>query len=357
MKSFFSYYFKTRPFAYSAIYSLIASNAGSRTTATLQKSFETVALDYNKNISWLPIDLRPAMEPKSVSALLSSEASLLMKAYEWYLKGKVSYKFSESLTDLLAHTDVMDEVFSFDKLPYESFFLDFSESGSLITLDKDEYKLNGVVISKATDNRIEFGLSLSVNNPESDTLSWFTESHPVANVSFETDDNSSSIGKLIEESLRKRLLAEDNKAQANLVQSRISLAKRNMDIFKAFSPLIFNSITYLLSDTPDVVYNPTPVSIQMQLNNIHSKEKKATATLDLLRDNKLKFYQVGKSFDVPGISVKGSRQEKNRHWRKGHWRSQAHGANFSLRKIIWVKPTIIRADRSDAFIGKSVSVQ
>lgn len=29
------------------------------------------------------------------------------------------------------------------------------------------------------------------------------------------------------------------------------------------------------------------------------------------------------------------------HWRRGHWRNQAHGPGFSLRKLIWIWPTMV----------------
>jgi hypothetical protein len=33
------------------------------------------------------------------------------------------------------------------------------------------------------------------------------------------------------------------------------------------------------------------------------------------------------------------------HWRRGHFRMQAHGPQSSLRKVIFNAPTIVRADR------------
>lgn len=358
MKSFFNFYFKTRPFAYGALFSLIKENSKNRDKSVLQKVFGIVANNYNEIISKIPLDERKPSAPKSFSALISDETSFLIKAYEWYLKGKVTYRFSESLTDLLAHTDVMDEVFHFDKLPYESFFLDFSNSATLITLEDKEYKLNGVFISKVTNFIIEFSISLSLNQPGSESLSWFTESHPIAQIGFEIEDDNWSIGKLIDENLKRRLDEENNGMEDDLIQARLSHVTNHSHIFKTFSPLIFNSITYLLSESPDLNHEATPPSIQKQLNNIQNREKKTIANLDLLRDNKFKFYHVGKSFEsISDQNIKGTGQEKNRHWRRGHWRNQAYGANHSLRKIIWVKPTIIRADRSDPFFGKSITVE
>lgn len=35
---------------------------------------------------------------------------------------------------------------------------------------------------------------------------------------------------------------------------------------------------------------------------------------------------------------------RNAHWRRGHWRHQAHGRGRDLRRLQWIKPTLVRAD-------------
>ena len=39
------------------------------------------------------------------------------------------------------------------------------------------------------------------------------------------------------------------------------------------------------------------------------------------------------------------------HWRRGHFRQQAHGPRGSLRKLMFIAPTIVRADRLESLIG------
>ena len=41
------------------------------------------------------------------------------------------------------------------------------------------------------------------------------------------------------------------------------------------------------------------------------------------------------------------------HWRRGHFRQQAHGPRGSLRKLMFIAPTIVRADRLDSLIDAS----
>jgi hypothetical protein len=32
------------------------------------------------------------------------------------------------------------------------------------------------------------------------------------------------------------------------------------------------------------------------------------------------------------------------HWRRGHWRNQPHGPQLSLRKLLWIRPTLVNAE-------------
>lgn len=41
----------------------------------------------------------------------------------------------------------------------------------------------------------------------------------------------------------------------------------------------------------------------------------------------------------------GAGGEKQTHWRRGHFRMQAHGPQLSLRKVIFIAPVLVRADR------------
>ena len=47
----------------------------------------------------------------------------------------------------------------------------------------------------------------------------------------------------------------------------------------------------------------------------------------------------------------GASGEVSPHWRRGHFRMQAHGPQMSLRKVIFIAPIVVRADRlaSDEF--------
>ncbi|MES3020987.1 MAG: hypothetical protein V4857_05310 [Pseudomonadota bacterium] len=67
--------------------------------------------------------------------------------------------------------------------------------------------------------------------------------------------------------------------------------------------------------------------------------------------------QVAKLYDkilLGPLSLTGSHGacvEVSPHWRRGHFRMQSHGPQHTLRKVLFIAPTLVRADRLDD-IGK-----
>ncbi len=49
--------------------------------------------------------------------------------------------------------------------------------------------------------------------------------------------------------------------------------------------------------------------------------------------------------DTLPAHLRGVSGEMSPHWRRGHFRMQAHGPRLSLRKVMFISPTIVRADR------------
>ena len=53
--------------------------------------------------------------------------------------------------------------------------------------------------------------------------------------------------------------------------------------------------------------------------------------------------------DKAGMSVPGERLDQGHvlppHWRRGHFRLQPHGPQWSMRKVLFIPPTVVRLDR------------
>jgi hypothetical protein len=83
---------------------------------------------------------------------------------------------------------------------------------------------------------------------------------------------------------------------------------------------------------------PTKLVTQAQQGAALAKAR-AESKLWNLGHSKICF--LGGDFLIPGV-LRG--QKVATHWRRGHWRRQAHGAGFQLRKLKWIYPTLVSGD-------------
>lgn len=49
--------------------------------------------------------------------------------------------------------------------------------------------------------------------------------------------------------------------------------------------------------------------------------------------------------ELPGMTDSSAGHSVSAHWRRGHFRLQPHGPQASLRKVMFIRPTVVRADR------------
>lgn len=54
---------------------------------------------------------------------------------------------------------------------------------------------------------------------------------------------------------------------------------------------------------------------------------------------------IGETYRPAGHPGESGGVSPRMHWRRGHWRAQAWGERRSLRKVIWIEPTLVAAER------------
>jgi len=60
---------------------------------------------------------------------------------------------------------------------------------------------------------------------------------------------------------------------------------------------------------------------------------------------------VGRGYQTRREPGDGSHASPRMHWRRGHFRDQAHGAGRALRKQIWLEPTLVNATGEDGEVA------
>ena len=86
----------------------------------------------------------------------------------------------------------------------------------------------------------------------------------------------------------------------------------------------------------------------------HRKREAKLAEIEQLYDR----YIIGPaSWCETGLGADGEHldtgHELAAHWRRGHFRLQSHGPQAALRKLMFIAPTIVRADRLESIIATS----
>ena len=110
--------------------------------------------------------------------------------------------------------------------------------------------------------------------------------------------------------------------------------------------LAMNAICYLAYPERDVEtdFQPgTPGRLVEQAKSPRRKEaQRAESKLADLGYTRIHF--CGRHiFPAPSERLEGSDSPRP-HWRRGHWRNQAHGLGRRDHKLIWIAPTMVRAD-------------
>ena len=71
---------------------------------------------------------------------------------------------------------------------------------------------------------------------------------------------------------------------------------------------------------------------------------KERATSKLWALGHIPVHRLGPRFSAVAAQAHGAGVKA--HWRRGHWRQQAHGPRLTLRKLIWIAPVSVGADAS-----------
>jgi len=121
------------------------------------------------------------------------------------------------------------------------------------------------------------------------------------------------------------------------------------DLFDRAIKLIVNSICYLNYVNDDKEFYTTNDSATDLINELQKTKKrhekfKLEEKLKKLSYSKIHYF--GRKIEIESSENEHS-YELEPHWRRGHWRNQAIGQGLIERKLIWIKPTIVRKDKGE----------
>ncbi|AJY40026.1 hypothetical protein BW21_4898 [Burkholderia humptydooensis] len=75
------------------------------------------------------------------------------------------------------------------------------------------------------------------------------------------------------------------------------------------------------------------------------KRTERLAQIEMLYDRHVIGPAVLDASSLPSLPAEGAHREVRGHWRRPHFKMQPHGPRRSLRKLVFIGPTLVRADR------------
>jgi hypothetical protein len=116
--------------------------------------------------------------------------------------------------------------------------------------------------------------------------------------------------------------------------------------------LIVNSLAYLTAYPKDVETkwpSNTPSTLLKQLAKTDNRNEQRRIQSKLASMGFTPVHICGRrladEIERNAVAVAGHGQRAV-HWRRGHWRRQPHGPQNSLRKLLWLMPTLVNPSGS-----------
>ena len=96
----------------------------------------------------------------------------------------------------------------------------------------------------------------------------------------------------------------------------------------------------------------TPQSLVTDMREA-TRRQRDRANAELLEKGCIPIRLVAAGIGQPerGISDPVSGRDVGTHWRRGHWRRQPVGPSRSSIRLVWIRPTLVKADKDEPLPG------
>lgn len=272
---------------------------------------------------------------------------LLSGAYDWVegvahyeLWGRQIFDLSGGLVDMLQQTDVRDCSLRDLQLPYPAFYMRFGPLANLKSVGAKgvpEY-IDGVLVSF----RKSSGGPVLVLGTTSVDESGARVREPGHCLSLQEEEMRLPVYIAVETALERLIKAVDPMPEAPWMQ--VLWTERHQRATAAIlqvMPLIVNGLFYLENPArpPRVTLGAgTPeVVVDRWERTPSNRRRKLESTLNA--EGFTLVHLVGE--EISRGPTQGAGGTVTPHWRKGHWREQAHGPRLTLRKRVLIRPTLV----------------
>ena len=281
---------------------------------------------------------------------------------------------SPELVSLLDRTDLDGVRVSDIRLPFAVFHISFADAFGG-TLPGPPNQIDGVYLSQLQKNCLDILVTSRRLGTNYKSNTWPFSRDWYFYVPLDTSNTERTFGDLLADAIQKHavvlepeLVAPDPDSTVE-IDNRIVLVRdvRNktaaehaqytaegLPVFRQVLALAVNALCYLnaTNDQERTLAYPddAPGDLVRALDSARRGDRQK-ARARLLDRGFVPIYLVRESTESAGLTHERTEREVSTHWRRGHWRHQPVGVRRTLRRLTWVRPTLVRADKKEPTAG------
>jgi len=246
----------------------------------------------------------------------------------------------DALVEMMENTDIADDItVDMVNVPYPRFYIEFGKSRQchlhIPNIATGRHILEGAYVERGFNSALGDGLFVLL------TASPIGKSH-------EMDDATHSLFlPLSDKSLTVKKALEQTFKMSTEIAIKNGYRQTPEDFVQpTFAAVLFLLKTLLYINLPEARKEVRKEKTEWvkSSSSLQSTAKKAKAAKRgrALVDH-IRISAPPTPSEKPGAAAGTSRGLKQ-HWRRGHYRSQAHGPQHSLRKVIFVQPVLVHGE-------------
>lgn len=350
--------------------------AGMLRIEQLQELANNVIFELNDKARLYPRKMKDGHPHPSL--VMETENMLAMAYGRFVQAGRQIMDFPPALVDMLANTDIDDIPLNTIKLPYPAQYLHFGPQAGC-ELEPGWVVDGAYVEQRGIAGDIRFTVT-AVPTDHTQAQTWYLFPEAMYTQDFVGEYRSMDIGTAIDTvlsaklaGLRERMtnaggdmtanlraspgadgeaMPELRDVTARLAADRDESVRRRHPAYKAALQLVVNALCYISAYPDDIAAvwpDGTPASLRDKAEHGKGKEiARAKSKLTALGYVPVHIcgQRIAEQRAAMGIAG-GTHGQVVTHWRRGHWRHQAHGAGRTLRKLIWLMPVVVGSKAHD----------
>lgn len=284
--------------------------------------------------------------PADLILNLTRESMIGLGMLELDRYGSRLVHIAPELVEAFLHSDT-DEITLEDlHIPFTTFYLHLGRQASL-PFNQGTVYLQGALVRRIANQGLRITLTGDwVQNPPED---WRLRNEEIYDLMFRAPTLQLPVKEAIATALVEdkadieAKLQMQQRQQADpefnaLAQDMIHNLENSRSALAAACNVIVNTLCYLTGYAEDVEETwpqgtPDRLARQAETGTL-IEQRRAKSKLQALGFTRI--LSVGRQFAMADANPDAPMSP---HWRRGHWRRQAHGPRRSLRKLLWIKPS------------------